>query len=110
MDDLKFYTKIFKALSNPHRLEIFWAIKRKSDNNEGAPSHLSVEELPDGCCLLGPLTSALGIGTPTVSHHLKELVNAELVETQKFGKYVGVSLNQKTWAKIKKGFFDDKFT
>ena len=69
----------FKALSNPHRLAIFLRLaqccrKKGCDTEECA--RLCVGELGKG----------LGIGQPTVSHHLKELTRAGLIATRKSGQ------------------------
>lgn len=107
---IKTYVKIFKALANPHRLEIFLSIL--DYHQHGGPvsadrGPLTIDQLPHGCCLLNHIVSKLNIGMPTISHHVKELVNADLITTQKFGKYVGVSLNEVVWRKFQKDFFYD---
>ena len=75
-------SKIFKALSNPYRLELFLSILKDEQ--------ASVEK--EGC-FLGELISHFKIGAPTISHHLKELVNANLVKTEKEGKFVICKVN-----------------
>ncbi len=89
--------KIFKALSNPHRLQLYLEIRREHQK-------LDEQEAKKKVCLLAPLAEVLGIGAPTVSHHLKELVNAELVETEKEGKYVLCRPNEETLLEINKVF------
>lgn len=75
--------KMFKALSNPNRLRLFEQIRRGGDAavQAGARATRGV-----GGCLLQHVIDVLDVGAPTVSHHLKELVNAGLVETEKQGK------------------------
>ena len=69
----------FKALAHPHRLAIFLRLaqccQRRGCDAE-ACSRLCVGELGKG----------LGIGQPTVSHHLKELTRAGLIRTRKSGQ------------------------
>jgi ArsR family transcriptional regulator len=36
------------------------------------------------------------IGAPTISHHLKELTNADLISTERKGKFVVARINQQT--------------
>jgi len=81
-------TVVFKALAHPHRLAIFLRLARcrkKSQCDPATCSRLCVGELGRG----------LGIGLPTVSHHLKELSRAGLVSTRKVGQ------NTECWAKPK---------
>ena len=59
--------KAFKALSSPNRLAMYLDL-------------LAQEETSVPHCCLGDLISRLEIGAPTVSHHIKELVNAGLIE------------------------------
>jgi DNA-binding transcriptional ArsR family regulator len=87
-------TKILKALSNENRYELFMKIK------EGGQA-----EFEAGCgCLLHDLISTLNIGAPTVSHHIKELVNAGLVITEKRGKYLLCKVNQAAIAELEEIF------
>ena len=44
-------------------------------------------------CFLAKLTRKLNVGAPTVSHHVKELVNADLINTHKEGKQLICSIN-----------------
>jgi ArsR family transcriptional regulator len=69
----------FKALAHPHRLAIFLRLsgccwRRGCD--------------PEECSRLcaGELGKGLGIGQPTVSHHLKELARAGLIRTCRCGQ------------------------
>jgi len=47
----------------------------------------------------------LNIGAPTISHHLKELANAELMTTERSGKFLMAHINKETLEKIR-GFID----
>lgn len=69
----------FKALAHPHRLTIFLRLARccqRHDVDAEACSRLCVGELGKG----------LGIGQPTISHHLKELSRAGLISTRRCGQ------------------------
>ncbi len=69
----------FKALAHPHRLEIFLRLSKccqKHGCDAEACARLCVGELGKG----------LGVGQPTVSHHLKELTRAGLIRTAKCGQ------------------------
>jgi DNA-binding transcriptional ArsR family regulator len=87
------HSRVFKALSNPNRLEIFFSIYH---NEKG------VRELKS--CFLSDLTGKFKIGAPTISHHLKELVKAELIQTEKQGKYVVCKVNEEMVENIKNLF------
>ena len=72
----------FKALGHPHRLEIFWRLA--------------------GCCVpgvrcapgevirrcVGELAADLEIAPSTVSHHIKELTQADLIATERCGREI----------------------
>ena len=81
--DLKELAQMFKALSNMNRLRLFLEILREQQRD--FRDHKS--------CLLNPIMGRLKIGAPTVSHHLKELVNAGLVTTERQGKYLTCSVS-----------------
>ena len=69
MDSTQFY-KIAKALADPRRFEILEVIA--SAGNEM-------------CC--GSVVECFPVAQATVSHHLKELVDAGLVETRSEGQF-----------------------
>jgi len=91
---LEHYAKIFKALSNPHRLQIFNILTGCCE-----PGTLcSTEEMMSYC--VGDLNSQLNIASSTLSHHLKELNHAGLIEMQRDGKQILCSINPSTLANI----------
>jgi ArsR family transcriptional regulator len=67
---------VFRALADPHRVKIVNLLA----TNGGA---LCV------CDLTGPL----GLSQPTVSHHLKKLVDVGLLEREQRGKWAHFTLN-----------------
>lgn len=74
--------RCFKALSNPVRLDIFLKILEKScecdvDEKEGV----------GGNCVT-QIAVELELPQPTVSNHVKELVNCGLVESHRRGRKV----------------------
>jgi|TARA_B100000674_G_scaffold61325_1_gene42553 ArsR family transcriptional regulator, arsenate/arsenite/antimonite-responsive transcriptional repressor len=77
-------TKAFKALSHPNRLQIYQEILRR----RSMPSRNLAG------CALTDFINALNVGAPTVSHHIKELVNADLISVERQGKYVTCFLNE----------------
>lgn len=75
--------KMFKALGHPNRFRLFVEILEAGES--------SFEE--GHRCFLHTIMERLDVGAPTVSHHLKELVNAELVDTEREGKFVTCRVN-----------------
>lgn len=86
--------KMFKALSNPTRFQLFVEILDAGES--------SYED--DHSCFLSPIIQRLEVGAPTVSHHLKELVNAGLIVTDKRGKFVTCRVNDQSLQTLG-GFF-----
>lgn len=80
----KRWVRMFKALGNPHRLRLFVEIL--------AARKTSFEEGP--ACLLTSIMGKLKVGAPTVSHHLKELVNAGLISTELQGRFLACSVEE----------------
>lgn len=76
--EVKRLSKAFKALSNPNRLQLFL--------NLLAESQVDLAAGKEHTCFLSGLLENLNIGAPTVSHHVKELENAGLIETRREGK------------------------
>jgi DNA-binding transcriptional ArsR family regulator len=89
--EYKELAKIFKALSNENRLEIYKEIAKQEN--------VDYEQKCE--CSISDLLSCLKIGAPTISHHLKELSNADLITTEKNGKFLIAHINKNTLEKIK---------
>jgi DNA-binding transcriptional ArsR family regulator len=79
--DLKTYAEAFKALSNPNRLAIFLHLVACCPPGTSCDFHEEMKKC------VGDLGRGLGIGQPTVSHHVKELRRAGLIHVGKKGKY-----------------------
>lgn len=82
--DTKKMAKVFKALSNPNRLELYFKIVENQETSY---------ETGDGCMICN-IVKSLSIGAPTISHHLKELANAELIFTERKGKFLVARVNE----------------
>jgi DNA-binding transcriptional ArsR family regulator len=50
---------------------------------------------------ISDILTCLKIGAPTISHHLKELSNANLITTTKNGKFLMANINKETLEQIK---------
>ena len=83
--DTKKMAKIFKALSNPNRLELYLKIVENQEISHEASTG----------CLICEIAESFNIGPPTISHHLKELSNAELIFTDRKGKFLVAKVNEK---------------
>lgn len=79
MADSERLASAFKALSNPRRLQIFTEVIRRQNGANAA-------EVGSCGCLLTDFIQRLGIGAPTVSHHLRALEVAGLIELQRDGR------------------------
>jgi ArsR family transcriptional regulator len=86
-NDIEGLANVFKALSNPHRLRIFLRL---------------LEGCPEGCCYtddsgmracVGEVGKDLGIVPSTVSHHIKELDRAGLIDLERDGQRVLCRVN-----------------
>lgn len=94
-NELDRYAIIFKALSNTHRLQIFNILSGCCE-----PGTLCSTEEVMSCCV-GDLDTQLNIASSTLSHHLKELNRAGLIEMQREGKQVLCSINPSTLADVR---------
>jgi ArsR family transcriptional regulator len=75
--------RIAKALADPRRREILECAARAEDP-AGLACAVLVERLP--------------VSQPTVSHHIKELQNADLVDVRSEGQYSYLTLRRDTAA------------
>jgi ArsR family transcriptional regulator, arsenate/arsenite/antimonite-responsive transcriptional repressor len=82
--DTKKLVKVFKALSNLNRLELYLKIAKNQETSYKTGRG----------CLICDIAQSLNIGPPTISHHLKELTNAELIFTERKGKYLVARVNE----------------
>jgi DNA-binding transcriptional ArsR family regulator len=76
--DVKKLARAFKALSNPNRLQLFLNLLEESK--------LDLARGRTHDCFLAKLLGGLDVGAPTVSHHVKELADAGLIDTERDGK------------------------
>ncbi len=97
--DIKRITKIFKALSNENRLELFLEILKINE---------ACFETECAECFITDIMDTLSIGAPTVSHHMKELTNAGLVITERKGKFLTARINDELIKELAEIFSSDK--
>ena len=76
--DAKRAEKIAKALADPNRLMILKEFKKNKDCLY--------------CCNLG---DTINLAQPSISHHMKLLIDSELITSGKEGRNVKYSLNNK---------------
>ena len=92
--DLNRYSSMFKALSNPHRLQIFNLLTGCCEPGKAC----STDEAISYC--VGELDQQLDIASSTLSHHLKELNQAGLVNMEREGKQVFCSVSPSTLTEL----------
>jgi DNA-binding transcriptional ArsR family regulator len=85
--------KILKALSHEKRLALFLEVARHDEKGF---------EAGDNKCFISDVIKSLNIGAPTVSHHLKELSNADLITTERRGKFLVARAKKGTLEKARK--------
>ena len=83
--------KVMKALSNENRLKLYLEIAKHEESDFEAQE-----------CNLSDIVKIFGLSPPTISHHLKELANADLITTEKRGKYLVARINKRTLGTVKK--------
>ncbi|MCL6525874.1 MAG: metalloregulator ArsR/SmtB family transcription factor [Thermaceae bacterium] len=90
--ELEVAAKVFKALADPARLRIL--------------VHLAQNRPDGGCCGLAEadsvcacdLEAVTGLSQPTVSHHMRNLVAAQLVRAEKRGRWMYYHLDPEGFA------------
>jgi len=79
-----------KALSNQNRFELFMEILKQNKSS-----------YKNEDCFVYDIIEKFKIGAPTISHHLKELSNADLIITERKGKMLVARINEKTLTELK---------
>ena len=82
--------KIMKALSNENRLKLYLEIAKQE-----------VSDFPVQECNISEIVKVFGLSPPTISHHLKELTNADLILTEKRGKFLVAKINKETLGEVR---------
>lgn len=77
----------FKALSNETRLAVFENIRLGQ-----CKTMLNIDSRPSVCCV----ASNFNISLSTISHHLKELRNAGLIDCERKGQSIYCQPNEET--------------
>ena len=91
-DDVQRLSRVFRALSNKNRLQIFLNLLDES--------RLDLAKGRTHDCFLANIISGLRIGAPSISHHLRELEAAGLIDTEKEGKQLVCSIRPEVMSEL----------
>jgi len=80
-------SKAFKALSNPNRLAIFQRLLDCCESGESCEVEQCIK------VVVGELGKDIEIAPSTLSHHLKELHQAELIMMERKGQHIQCWVN-----------------
>jgi DNA-binding transcriptional ArsR family regulator len=95
-------THVIKALANDSRLEIMrWLQEPRSH----FPPQVEGDLVEDGVCGLF-IAQKLGVGQPTVSEHLRVLVQAGLIRAKRIKQWTFYKRDEARIAQVKKDFRD----
>lgn len=98
IDNTARLAEAFKALSNPNRLKIFLQLM-----NCCAPGTVcSAEDVTKSC--VGDLGDGLDIAASTLSHHIKELNRAGLIQMERRGQNVDCWVDPNTVKELNQFF------
>ena len=89
--------EIFKALSNRNRLRIYKTIRVRT---------IKCRDHGDEICCVGDVCREFKITPSTISHHLKELRHAGLIDMEKDGQFSHISINEEVFREIR-DFFEE---
>jgi DNA-binding transcriptional ArsR family regulator len=87
--DTRRIAKIMKALSNENRLGLYLEIAKHQESDFADPG-----------CFVTEIMEFFKLSAPTISHHLKELANAELITTERRGKLLVARINKETVGEV----------
>ncbi len=89
---------IFKALSNPNRLSIFLKLA------SCCPPGTKGCDISKASAYVGELGKGVGIVPSTVSHHIRELQQAGLINLRRQGQFIECCIEPETLKELS-GFF-----
>jgi DNA-binding transcriptional ArsR family regulator len=95
-------TQVIKALANDSRLEIMRWLKAPRSH---FPPQVEGDLIDDGVCGLF-IAQKLGVGQPTVSEHLRVLVQAGLIRAKRIKQWTFYKRDEARIAQVKKEFRD----
>lgn len=78
-------TRVLKAIADPTRLQILSLINSQ----------------PDSRACVCDLAEAVGLRQPTISHHLKVLTEAGLLQRERRGTWIWYSLDSHQWDRVR---------
>ena len=84
--DFKQLVRQMKALSNEYRLKMYLKILEHEQT--------TIETHKECTCLISDIAAKFKLGAPTISHHIKTLESAGLIEVEKHGKFISARINQ----------------
>ena len=102
-NDIEKFAEMFKALSNPNRLKIFLRLVACCPPGNVVDIKTGMAEF-NGCACVGDLGQDLGIVPSTISHHIKELRRAGLIQVARRGQKVECWMDPEARTTLK-GFF-----
>lgn len=92
------FAEMFKALSNPHRLEIFLTLATCCGPGTSCESLEAMQRC------VGELGEGLDIAPSTVSHHIKELRQAGLIRVERRGQNLNCWVEPETLRALERFF------
>jgi len=81
------YALVFKALSNENRLKVFQIIRRGHDGSLECRNPNRPDDIPGEAVCVCEILDKMDVTAPTLSHHLKELRFAGLVDVFNRGQW-----------------------
>ena len=88
--------QLFSMLANETRIRLLEILK----NKELSCHDLDLCDLSERCCNVTELAEELGIPISTTSYNIKELRRSGLVQTQRRGRIIYCSINEKVIEQI----------
>ena len=89
--------EIFKALSNPIRLNIIKWLKKPQNN---FPPHVPEGDRFDRSVCVGSICEKTQISQSTISHYLDMMQRAGLLESRRFGKWTYYRRNERNISRL----------